>query len=965
MRHAPEMASDKGDCSGGDGGGVSSAFPSESAGGDDSPSALSPPTAPSRSTAGGVQLCGYLNKLSSTSLVKVYRRRWFAFLESNCKLYYYREPDDANPLGEIDIKSASFYLDVTNWEKPGVFVIRTPQRQYHLEAKDRQASLYWLQELQRYRRAYSQQRNLNLKHSRSVSESCSTSQVTSGLLHKERPGAGEVSGSDDPDRGLLLSPVECPTTVVGEHTAAQPPQSPLASSVLSNFRHSFQKKQQHSSGEEGKTEGYSHFYTGEEEDEYEDCDIPSSPSKLKSPAVFTSFKKKLQHSFRARPRAELEMFHSAPPILRKLQEGMCTKCKELEREACALREELQCREDELSACKEVIKVLRQQLDLGSTEQETLIELYANSSNEHYTRMLHEKDKLLLELRNELYMCKLQLESTQHRRSSVERELDELKDQSSLYQEVLKEKDRLLMSLTNELHDIEEEKKEELAAVKSSEQAEENACRAEMAKMAQELEQLKDAVAAFHVQNKFLNKEILELNDLRWNSEERERQLIIKCSNAEARHYQTQSKLLFLLKELNSPQEGDAGVQAIVSQLLEEAMRDPTVPKEIQESFLSSDEVYDSYGFNRKWGQECDVVVSKAENLRRKSENISNKMQDPLQISWRVKWENYRANLAPGRPLQKTPELKALVRSSIPQEFRSQIWKGCIEFHVGQERADKGPGYYEDLVLSPSATSTYDPAVKQIELDLLRTLPNNRHYETPDAPGINPLRRVLLAYSRRNLIVGYCQGLNRLAAIALLFMSEEDAFWCLVAVVEYIMPRDYYSRTLEASQVDQRVLKDLMAEKLPRLSGHLESNKVDLSLFTFNWFLTVFVDTIPAETYLYIWDVFLYEGNKVLFRFALAVFKICETEILAQEDYMAINRYLRTMPEKITDIRQLAQVAFGEMNPFPMRVINAKRVTHMQAVKEQLRKLDEIRMSLPGRKADRECSSPESPDDPSK
>ncbi|KAH9366345.1 hypothetical protein HPB48_006203 [Haemaphysalis longicornis] len=103
------MASDKGDCSGGDAGVI--ALPNESRDGDDSPpSALSPPTTSSRSTAsGGVQLCGYLNKLSSRSLVKVYRRRWFAFLESNCKLYYYREPDDVNPLGEIDIKSASFY----------------------------------------------------------------------------------------------------------------------------------------------------------------------------------------------------------------------------------------------------------------------------------------------------------------------------------------------------------------------------------------------------------------------------------------------------------------------------------------------------------------------------------------------------------------------------------------------------------------------------------------------------------------------------------------------------------------------------------------------------------------------------------------------------------------------------------------------------------------------------------------
>lgn len=42
---------------------------------------------------------------------------------------------------------------------------------------------------------------------------------------------------------------------------------------------------------------------------------------------------------------------------------------------------------------------------------------------------------------------------------------------------------------------------------------------------------------------------------------------------------------------------------------------------------------------------------------------------------------------------------------------------------------------------------------------------------------------------------------RLAAIALLVLqSEEDAFWCLVAVVETIMPQDYYTKNLVASQV---------------------------------------------------------------------------------------------------------------------------------------------------------------------
>ena len=61
---------------------------------------------------------------------------------------------------------------------------------------------------------------------------------------------------------------------------------------------------------------------------------------------------------------------------------------------------------------------------------------------------------------------------------------------------------------------------------------------------------------------------------------------------------------------------------------------------------------------------------------------------------------------------------------------------------------------------------------------------------------------MIAYSWYDTSVGYCQGLNRLAAIALLFLEEEDAFWCLVAVVLHLLPPDYYNKTLLGSQTDQ-------------------------------------------------------------------------------------------------------------------------------------------------------------------
>lgn len=64
------------------------------------------------------------------------------------------------------------------------------------------------------------------------------------------------------------------------------------------------------------------------------------------------------------------------------------------------------------------------------------------------------------------------------------------------------------------------------------------------------------------------------------------------------------------------------------------------------------------------------------------------------------------------------------------------------------------------------------------------------------------------------------------------------------------------------QVDQRVFRDLMSEKLPRLHAHLEQHSVDYTLITFNWFLVLFVDSVVSDILFKIWDSFLYEGPKV-------------------------------------------------------------------------------------------------------
>ena len=63
----------------------------------------------------------------------------------------------------------------------------------------------------------------------------------------------------------------------------------------------------------------------------------------------------------------------------------------------------------------------------------------------------------------------------------------------------------------------------------------------------------------------------------------------------------------------------------------------------------------------------------------------------------------------------------------------------------------------------------------------------------------------------------------------------------------------------------------------------------------------------SQTMLRIWDTFLYEGSKVLFRFAIAIFKFNEEALLATENSIGIFNKLRTMCQDATDVNRLVQV----------------------------------------------------------
>ncbi|KAJ5813185.1 hypothetical protein N7447_010208 [Penicillium robsamsonii] len=199
---------------------------------------------------------------------------------------------------------------------------------------------------------------------------------------------------------------------------------------------------------------------------------------------------------------------------------------------------------------------------------------------------------------------------------------------------------------------------------------------------------------------------------------------------------------------------------------------------------------------------------------------------------------------------KWREFRILVLGGIPVALRAKTWSEC-----SGASAMRIPGYYDDLVYGVGGSDPDPSVVAQIDMDIRRTLTDNVFFRK--GPGVGKLKEVLLAYSRRNPEVGYCQGMNLIAGSLLLIMpTAEDVFWILTSMIEIILPQHYYDHGLLASRADQVVLRQYISELLPKLSAHLEELGIELEALTFQWFLSVFTDCLSAEALYRVWDVVL-------------------------------------------------------------------------------------------------------------
>ncbi|XP_053733019.1 growth hormone-regulated TBC protein 1-A-like isoform X1 [Synchiropus splendidus] len=285
---------------------------------------------------------------------------------------------------------------------------------------------------------------------------------------------------------------------------------------------------------------------------------------------------------------------------------------------------------------------------------------------------------------------------------------------------------------------------------------------------------------------------------------------------------------------------------------------------------------DPYGFERRQDFESyqEMMNEYVSVLNRRSMRWSKLLQGKTQV-------------------EKNLTVKRFVRKGVPNEHRARIWMAASG---AQECLDSHPGYYQSLL-----NMEHDAKLKEtIQLDLHRTFPDNVFFRTKADPGLQKtLYNVLLAYGHHNRAVGYCQGMNFIAGyIVIITKDEEKSFWLMDALLGRILP-EYYSPSMLGLKTDQEVLGELVKSKAPAVGQLMAQYPGIWTLVVSRWFICLFIDVLPIETVLRVWDCLFYEGSKVLFRVALTLVIRHQPEILR----------CRSLPDVCECFKQIARGEF--------------------------------------------------------
>ncbi|KAM9278252.1 USP6 N-terminal-like protein [Morus bassanus] len=230
-----------------------------------------------------------------------------------------------------------------------------------------------------------------------------------------------------------------------------------------------------------------------------------------------------------------------------------------------------------------------------------------------------------------------------------------------------------------------------------------------------------------------------------------------------------------------------------------------------------------------------------------------------------KWGKYR----------NSEKMCRRVYKGIPLQVRGQVWSLLLDV---EKMKKENEGKYEQM---KEQAKSFSSEIKQIDLDVNRTFRN--HIMFRDRYGVKQqaLFHVLSAYSVYNTEVSYCQGMSQIAAILLMYLNEEDAFWALAQLLtnQRHAMHGFFIPGFPKLQRFQAHHEQILSKLFPKLKKHMDKEQMTTGIYTTKWFLQCFIDRTPFTLTLRLWDIYILEGERVLTAMAYTILKLHKKRLL--------------------------------------------------------------------------------------
>ena len=156
-----------------------------------------------------------------------------------------------------------------------------------------------------------------------------------------------------------------------------------------------------------------------------------------------------------------------------------------------------------------------------------------------------------------------------------------------------------------------------------------------------------------------------------------------------------------------------------------------------------------------------------------------------------------------------------------------------------------------------------------------------------------LKNILTAVGFVRPEIGYCQGMNFIAgALANLIDNEEKCFWIFLTFIDNIQLNLLYLKNMPDFLIRVYQLKKFIEFYFPKLSNHLRRNQINIDLFFSKWLLTIFSNYFPFDVLYHVWDVFIIDKWKSLFRFCMIIIFYMKEDMM-QMDLNKFSQYFKS------------------------------------------------------------------------